>query len=116
VEDWIQAYPEMNIVVTQSDEMATGVINTLQAAKIGLDKCMVFGFNASKEGLADIREGTMTGSVLFVIYQTQIETTMDYAIRMANGEDLAGQTVDLAGDARFVTIDNVDEAAKLLGY
>ena len=116
VEDWIQAYPEMNCIVCQSDEMATGVINSLQAARIGIDKCMVIGFNASEEAIAYIREGTMTGSVLFVIYQKQIDTTMDYMLRLANGEDLAGQVVDFAGDAMFATIDNADEIEQLLGY
>jgi len=116
MEDWLQAYPDMNCVVCQSDEMATGIINSLQAAQIGIDKCMVIGFNSSKEAIADIRAGVMTGSVLFVIYKDQIATTMDYAFRLANGEDLAGQNVDLAGDAMFTTIDNVDEVEKLLGF
>ena len=58
----------------------------------------------------------MTGSVLFVIYKDQIATTMDYVFRLANGEDLSGQMVDLAGDAMFTTIDNVDEVEKLLGF
>jgi len=116
MEDWLQAYPDMNCVVCQSDEMATGIINTLQAAQIGIDKCMVIGFNSSKEAIADIRAGVMTGSVLFVIYKDQIATTMDYVFRLANGEDLSGQMVDLAGDAMFTTIDNVDEVEKLLGF
>lgn len=116
MEDWLQAYPDMNCVVCQSDEMATGVINSLQAAQIGIDKCMVLGFNSSKEAIADIRAGVMTGSVLFVIYKDQIETTLDYAFRLVNGENLAGQIVDLAGDAMFTTIDNVDEVEQLLGF
>jgi inositol transport system substrate-binding protein len=116
MEDWLQAYPDMNCVVCQSDEMATGIINSLQAAQIGIDKCMVIGFNSSKEAIADIRAGVMTGSVLFVIYKDQIATTMDYVFRLANGEDLSGQMVDLAGDAMFTTIDNVDEVEKLLGF
>lgn len=116
MEDWLQAYPDMNCVVCQSDEMATGIINSLQSAQIGLDKCMVLGFNSSKEAIADIRAGVMTGSVLFVIYADQINTTFDYLFRLADGEDLSGQMVDLATDARFTTIDNVDEIEQLLGW
>ncbi len=117
VEDWIQAYPEMNCVVCQSDEMAMGAINALQSANIGIDECMVLGFNSSEAALQAIREGTMTGSVLFVIYKDQVDITMVYVENVAGGEDLAGLTVDMGvGATTFTTIENVDEVEKMLEY
>ncbi len=117
VEDWIQAYPEINCVVCQSDEMATGAINALQSANIGIDKCMVLGFNSSEAALQAIREGTMTGSVLFVIYKDQVDITMAYVEAVAGGENLAGQSVDMGiGATTFTTIENVDEVEKMLQY
>lgn len=115
VEDWVQAYPEMNCIVAMSDEMALAASNVLQAAGIGLDECIVVGIDGSPAAQEALRAGTLSATV-YTSKRADAALTFDYAVRVAKGEDLRGQTVDPGNEiSALMTQDNVDEILNSLG-
>lgn len=115
VEDWVQAYPEMNCIVAMSDEMALAASNVLQAAGIGLDKCIVVGIDGSPAAQEALRAGTLSATV-YTSKRADAALTFDYAVRVAKGEDLRGQTVDPGNEiSALMTADNLDEILNTLG-
>lgn len=115
VEDWVQAYPEMNCIVAMSDEMALAASNVLQAAGIGLDKCIVVGIDGSPAAQEALRAGTLSATV-YISRRAEAALTFEYALRVAKGEDLRGQTVDAGnGTSALMTADNLDEILNTLG-
>lgn len=115
VEDWVQAYPEMNCIVAMSDEMALAASNVLQAANIGTDKCIVVGIDGSPAAQEALRAGTLNATV-YNSKRADAALTFDYAVRVAKGEDLRGQTVDPGNEiSALMTAENVDEILNTLG-
>lgn len=115
VEDWVQAYPEMNCIVAMSDEMALAASNVLQAAGIGLDKCIVLGIDGSPAAQEALRAGTLSATV-YTSNRAEAALTFEYALRVAKGEDLRGQTVDPGREIyALMTADNLDEVLNTLG-
>lgn len=115
VEDWVQAYPEMNCIVAMSDEMALAASNVLQAAGIGLDKCIVVGIDGSPAAQEALRAGTLSATV-YTSKRADADLTFEYAVRVAKGEDLRGQTVDPGNEiSALMTADNLDEILNTLG-
>lgn len=115
VEDWVQAYPEMNCIVAMSDEMALAATNVLQAAGIGTDKCIVVGIDGSPAAQEAIRNGTLNATV-YTSKKADAQLTVDYAIRIAEGEDLAGQTIDPGDEiSALMTAENIDKILTELG-
>lgn len=115
VEDWVQAYPEMNCIVAMSDEMALAASNVLQAAGIGLDKCIVVGIDGSPAAQEALRAGTLSATV-YTSKRADAALTFEYAVRVAKGEDLRGQTVDPGNEiSALMTADNLDEILNTLG-
>jgi ribose transport system substrate-binding protein len=109
VEDWIQAFPQMNCIVAMSDEMALGAVNALQAAKKGIDQCLVIGIDGSPDAQAHLRDGTMSATV-YVSKKAGARLTLEYAERIMNGEKFAGQTIDPGLSTAFLmTKDNIEE-------
>ncbi|MDR1306093.1 MAG: sugar ABC transporter substrate-binding protein [Treponema sp.] len=93
VEDWLQAFPEMNCIVAMSDEMAVAAANVLQAARKTLNDCIVVGIDGSPNAQQYLREDTMSATV-YTSKKAEAKFTMDYAERIMRGEKLAGQTID----------------------
>lgn len=115
VEDWVQAYPEMNCIVAMSDEMALAASNVLQAAGIGLDKCIVVGIDGSPAAQEALRAGTLSATV-YTSKRADAALTFEYAVRVAKGEDLRGQTVDPGNEiSALMTAENLDEILNTLG-
>ena len=115
VEDWVQAFPDMNCIVAQSDEMALAASNVLQAAGIGTDECIVIGIDGSEAAQEALRNGTLNATV-YTSKKADAEITVDYAIRVANGEDFVGQTIDPGDEiSALMTGDNIDEVLEALG-
>lgn len=115
VEDWVQAYPEMNCIVAMSDEMALAASNVLQAAGIGLDKCIVVGIDGSPAAQEALKAGTLSATV-YTSKRADAALTFEYAMRVAKGEDLRGQTVDPGNEiSALMTAENVDEILNTLG-
>jgi ABC-type sugar transport system substrate-binding protein len=93
VEDWLQAFPEMNCIVAMSDEMAIAAGNVLQAAKKTLNDCIVIGIDGSPNAQKCLQEGTLSATV-YTSKKAEARFTIDYADRIIKGENLAGQTID----------------------
>lgn len=64
VETWLIAYPEMNCVIAQNDDMALGAVQAAKAAgkKLGED-FWIFGKDGSETGRAALAEGEIAASV-----------------------------------------------------
>jgi ribose transport system substrate-binding protein len=93
VEDWLQAFPEMNCIVAMSDEMAIAAANVLQAAKKTLNDCIVIGIDGSPNAQKCLRDGTLSATV-YTSKKAEAKFTVDYADRIIKGESFAGQTID----------------------
>jgi inositol transport system substrate-binding protein len=63
MEDWIQAFPEIDAVVAANDEMALGAIEALKGANM-LEGVIVCGIDANPDAIASIRKGEMTLTIL----------------------------------------------------
>ena len=109
VEDWVQAFPDMNCIVAMSDEMALAATNVLQAAGIGTDQCIVIGIDGSPAAQKAIREGTLNASVYTSKYK-DAQVNVDYALAIAAGEDHKGETYDPGlTTSGMLTMDDIDE-------
>jgi ribose transport system substrate-binding protein len=113
VEDWLQAFPEMNAIVAMSDEMAIAAANVLQAAKKTLDDCIVVGIDGSPNARKCLEEGTLSATV-YTSKKAEVMFTLDYAERIIGGENLAGQTFDPGHKiSALMTRDNIREILAL---
>ena len=105
-EDWIQTFPEANVFVCQSDEMALGVCNALAAAGKNFDEIYVLGIDGADNGQSLIRKGQMDASIYTDLY-TDARIQLEHAIGLADGEKY-DKNVEL--ETKFVmTIENIDE-------
>lgn len=81
-EDWIQAYPELNIICCADDTMAMGVVNTvISAGKSG--DIMITGSNGDDGVLGFIESGDMTattGNYLGLMSKKYAELTLEVAL------------------------------------
>lgn len=87
-EDWLQAYPEMNVFACMSDEMAVGVIQALVSAGKNMDDVLVLGVDGSDVGLQYLASGELDATAA---RDVQIETSFTLEICE---KILAGETVE----------------------
>lgn len=88
-EDWLVAYPEMNCIIAQSDEMALGCLEALQAAgkTIGKD-FYLFGRDGSPRGIAAVQNGDMSGTML-IDYKANTLRRINLVVeKFKDGKDL----------------------------
>jgi inositol transport system substrate-binding protein len=104
MEDWIQAFPEVDAVVAANDEMALGAIEALKGAN-RLEGVMVLGIDATPDAIASVRAGEMTMTVLQDA-PGQAKKAFEVAIMALKGEKLEKEYL-----IPFypVTLENVDE-------
>lgn len=108
VEDWVQAFPEMNCIVAMSDELALAAVNVLQAAGISQDECFVLGIDGSPAGQEAVREGTLAGTV-YTSKKADVKLTVEYAMEVAQGNEHKGETIDPGMEiVGFLTADTID--------
>ena len=113
VEDWMQAYPDMNWIVAMSDEMAIAAVNVVEAAGRS-GEVVICGVDGSPNAQEHIKAGTMTGTS-FIPRKQLAETAGEYVIKICGGDtSYFGTDVDIgAGLYAFLTKDNIDsELAK----
>jgi ABC-type sugar transport system substrate-binding protein len=114
-EDWLQAFPEMNAILSQSDEMALGCVNTLTAANADFDNFYICAYDGSPEARQALRDGKMKATV-YTHKRAAVEVTVEQALRIAGGENLAGQFIDYTRDVAVVMdADNLDEMMARFG-
>ncbi len=104
MQDWIQAYPEIDGVVCANDQMALGAIQALKAAG-RLDGVIVCGVDATEDGMQAIKDGELAGSMLYNGI-VQAENAIDTIEKI-----LAGQEVEdrIISPFELVTAENVDQ-------
>ena len=97
MEDWLQAYPRIDVLASQNDEMALGALEAIIAAG-RLDEIVVLGIDAIADALTSIENGEMTASV-FQDAAGQGSSAMEVAVRVARGE-----TVNREYDIPFILV------------
>ncbi|GHU69472.1 hypothetical protein FACS189450_02420 [Spirochaetia bacterium] len=109
VEDWLQAFPDMNCIVAMSDEMAIAATNVLQAANKGIDKCMVIGIDGSPNAQKSLRDNTLSATV-YTSRKSDARLSLDYAVRIMNGESFIGQIIDPGYEvSALMTLATIDQ-------
>lgn len=105
-EDWIQAYPEMNVFACMNDDMAIGVIQALTAAGRDMDEVLVLGVDGTDAGKAYLRTGELDCTAAR-------DVTIETACALETCEKiLAGETVEKAIEPMAITAmtgENVDK-------
>ncbi len=115
VEDWLQAYPEMNCIIAQSDEMAIAASNVMQAANKGLDQCIIIGIDGSPNARQCLADQTLSASV-YTSKKADAILNADYAIEIANGENYKGMTIDPGENiSALITGENYQEVLDRIG-
>ena len=104
MQDWIQAYPEIDGVVCANDQMALGAIQALKAAN-RLDGVVICGVDATEDGMQAIKEGDLTGSMLYNGI-VQAGNAVDTIEKILAGEQVEKRIIS---PFELVTADNVDE-------
>lgn len=103
MEDWIQAYPEIDGVIAANDQMALGALEALKAA--GIEGVMIAGIDGTTEAKQNVKNGTFAVTVLQDA-PAQARGSLDVALKLVKGEKVPQRTI-----IPFVNIDkdNVDE-------
>ena len=83
-DDWLKAYPDADAFVSQNDNMALGIIESLRTAN-KLDDIIVTGIDATSEACGSIKNGELAMSV-FQNADAQGYNSVDVAYKMALGE------------------------------
>ncbi|MGQ9857046.1 MAG: D-ribose ABC transporter substrate-binding protein [Fervidobacterium sp.] len=80
MENLLQAYPDINAVFAQNDEMALGAIEAIRAAgKLG--KILVVGFDAIPDALNAVKKGEMAATVAqqpYLMGQLAVQKAHEY--------------------------------------
>ncbi|WP_448378989.1 D-ribose ABC transporter substrate-binding protein [Fervidobacterium sp.] len=80
MENILQAYPDIDAVFAQNDEMALGAIEAIRAAK-KLGKIMVVGFDAIPDALEAVKKGEMAATVAqqpYLMGQLAVQKAYEY--------------------------------------
>ncbi len=84
-EDWLQTFPQIDMIVSHADAMALGAIQAIKDAG-RLDQVTVFGFDGTVDGVQSIGDGDMT----VTLFQNGVEQgyqAVYKSIDIANGVD-----------------------------
>ena len=108
-EAWLTSNPEINVIACANDEMALGVIETLETAGV-LDRFLVFGVDGTEAGQAAIRAGKLTGTT-FQDSRIAVNVIYEYAVKIYNGETFNAVTVD----PKIISYMDIDTIDDLLG-
>jgi inositol transport system substrate-binding protein len=104
MEDWIQAFPEIDAVISANDQMVLGAIEALKAAN-RLTGVLTAGVDTIPEAAQAIKNGEMTMS----IYQSApalAKGAYDTLKKIQNGETISKEVI-IQQD--IVSVENIDE-------
>lgn len=87
VTNWVSSGLQFDAVVAHNDEMAIGAIQALKGAGYDMNKVIVAGIDATKEGLAAMKAGELDVTV-FQDAAAQGSSAVDTARRLARGESV----------------------------
>jgi inositol transport system substrate-binding protein len=103
-EDWIQAYPQFDAVVSGNDQMALGAVEALKAAR-RLGGVLITGVDGTADARNAIKSGEMTQSILQDADGLAV-ATVDAMKKLFNKEAI-DQTIWVP--FKSITADNVDQ-------
>lgn len=110
---WIETYGEqIEIIVSNNDDMALGAIDAYEAAAI-TDMPPIVGIDATKSALEAIKEGKLLGTV-FNDWKGQAEAIFELAYALSNNESIDFKVEIIDGKyvrlpQKRITKENVDE-------
>ncbi|HHY46529.1 MAG TPA: sugar ABC transporter substrate-binding protein [Firmicutes bacterium] len=110
MENLLQRYPDVDLVLAANDEMALGAIEAIDAAgKLG--KIMVAGFDGNKDAMQSIAQGRLAVT-FYQDPQAQAGMAVEAAINYIKGKQVPDRIV-VPGE--LVDKNNVDKFLKLYG-
>jgi len=89
-EDWLQAYPKMNVFACMSDDMAIGAIQALVAAGKNMDDVLVLGVDGTDAAKLYLESGELDATAARDINK-EVSFTLEICEKI-----LAGETVEKA--------------------
>ena len=88
-EQFLTAYPEMNIVCTINDDSASGVLSAFEAAGKGNDEhCGIFSCDGTLTGLTQVRDDNIKRAVINLSLPTVSEWMVQAAVQAVKGEEI----------------------------
>jgi ABC-type sugar transport system substrate-binding protein len=88
VEDWIQAYPHMNVFVAMNDDMAIGAIQALTAAGRNFNDILVLGIDGTDAAKVYLRSGQLAATAARDISR-ETSFTLETVEKILAGETVA---------------------------
>lgn len=107
VEDWVQAYGELQIVAGFNDSVILGGITAYESAGQNVSETIWLGFDGSDGALESIAAGKMTMTVFQDAY-AQAKVFVDLCKQIRDGADVAA-IEDINVPFKTVTADNIEE-------
>jgi inositol transport system substrate-binding protein len=104
MEDWIQAYPQIDAVIAANDQMALGALEALKGANRA-NGVLIAGVDAVTEACQAIKNGEMSISILQSAPKLA-QGTYDTIKKLQRGETVEKQIII---PHENITIDNVDQ-------
>jgi ribose transport system substrate-binding protein len=110
MENLLQRFPEVDLVLAANDEMALGAIEAIDGAR-RLGKIMVAGFDGNKDAMQSIAQGRLAVT-FYQDPQSQAGMAVEAAVNYLKGKSIADRIV-VPGE--LVDRSNVDKFLKLYG-
>lgn len=118
VENWLVAYPDLEVILSCNDDMALGAIEAMKLA--GNDKIYVVGVDANEEGCLALKDGTLKATVAQDTFGYAYGAA-DYAAKLIQGETVESKicpsvlvTPDMADDILRTVHGYTDEQIEAL--
>jgi len=107
VENWLQTGTPLAAIVANNDDMALGAVKAVKDAQL-LGKIQIFGLDATPNGLAAVKEGSMAAT-LSQSTADQGYMAMETCVKVANGQKVAAEVYV---PHTLITRANVDKFTK----
>ena len=107
VEDWLQAYPEINCITSMSDTLVCAATEALRAGGMDFDDYIIIGNDGTEDAVAKIRSGELEGSV-YVDQNALTKAFLQACEDIRDGKVTMGDEV-LFTDYLLITAENVDD-------
>lgn len=105
-EDWLQAYPEMNVFACMNDDMAIGVIQALTAAGKDMDEVLVLGIDGTDAAKEYVKSGELDCTAARDV-KIEVQCTLDTCKKILAGESVEKEIEPMA--IKALTKDNIEE-------
>ncbi len=103
MEDWIQAFPQIDAVLSANDQMALGALEALKGA--GIEGVLIGGIDGTTEAKQNVKNGTFSITVLQNA-PAQAKTSFDVAMKLIKGEQVDKRVII---PFEGITAENIDD-------